>query len=80
MSKETASMSLMANAIRFLSADAIEKSQSGHPGMPWAWLMWQRFCSQSSSSSPPKHRAGLIGIGLSYRRGMAQCCFILCYI
>ena len=24
----------MANAIRFLSADAIEKSQSGHPGMP----------------------------------------------
>lgn len=24
----------MSNAIRFLSADAIEKSQSGHPGMP----------------------------------------------
>jgi len=24
----------MANAIRFLSADAIEKAQSGHPGMP----------------------------------------------
>ena len=24
----------MANAIRFLSADAIEKSKSGHPGMP----------------------------------------------
>lgn len=24
----------LANAIRFLSADAIEKSQSGHPGMP----------------------------------------------
>ncbi len=34
MNKETASLSLMANAIRFLSADAIEKSQSGHPGMP----------------------------------------------
>lgn len=27
-------LSQMANAIRFLSADAIEKSQSGHPGMP----------------------------------------------
>lgn len=25
---------LMANAIRFLAADAIEKSKSGHPGMP----------------------------------------------
>ena len=24
----------MANAIRFLSADAIDKSKSGHPGMP----------------------------------------------
>ena len=24
----------MANAIRFLRADAIEKSNSGHPGMP----------------------------------------------
>lgn len=28
------SESKMANAIRFLSADAIEKSKSGHPGMP----------------------------------------------
>ena len=28
------SLKQMANAIRFLSADAIEKSQSGHPGMP----------------------------------------------
>ena len=24
----------MANAIRFLSADAIQKAASGHPGMP----------------------------------------------
>ncbi|HAI29154.1 MAG TPA: transketolase, partial [Thalassospira sp.] len=24
----------MANAIRFLSADAVEKAKSGHPGMP----------------------------------------------
>lgn len=27
-------LQFMANAIRFLSADAIEKSKSGHPGMP----------------------------------------------
>ena len=26
--------SLMANAIRFLSADAVQKAESGHPGMP----------------------------------------------
>lgn len=31
---EKTKLSNMANAIRFLSADAIEKSQSGHPGMP----------------------------------------------
>jgi transketolase len=24
----------MANAIRFLAADAVEKAKSGHPGMP----------------------------------------------
>lgn len=27
-------LALMANSIRFLAADAIEKSKSGHPGMP----------------------------------------------
>ena len=26
--------SAMANAIRFLSADAVEKAKSGHPGLP----------------------------------------------
>nr|MBP9050124.1 transketolase [Alphaproteobacteria bacterium] len=28
------SCSLMANAIRFLAADAVDKANSGHPGMP----------------------------------------------
>lgn len=32
--KNDARLQKMADAIRFLSADAIEKSQSGHPGMP----------------------------------------------
>lgn len=32
--KNKPQMDKMANAIRFLSADAIEKSKSGHPGMP----------------------------------------------
>jgi len=31
---ETADLKNMANAIRFLAADAINKSNSGHPGMP----------------------------------------------
>lgn len=33
----------MANAIRFLSADAIEKSNLGIPECPWEWRMWQQF-------------------------------------
>ena len=28
------SLSSMANAIRFLAVDAVEKAKSGHPGMP----------------------------------------------
>lgn len=39
---------LLANAIRFLSVDAVEQAQSGHPGMPLgmadiATVLWQRF-------------------------------------
>lgn len=32
--RQNKELKTMANAIRFLSADAIEKSKSGHPGMP----------------------------------------------
>lgn len=31
---DSAQLKLMANAIRFLSVDAVEKAKSGHPGMP----------------------------------------------
>ena len=33
----------MANAIRALSIDAIEKAKSGHPECPWVWLILQQF-------------------------------------
>lgn len=38
----------LANAIRFLSVDAVEQAQSGHPGMPLgmadiATVLWQKF-------------------------------------
>jgi transketolase len=39
---------LAANTIRFLAADAVEKANSGHPGMPMgmadvAYVLWTRF-------------------------------------
>ena len=45
----------MANAIRFLSADAIEKSKSGHPGMPLgmadvATVLFSKFIKLDASN------------------------------
>lgn len=42
------SMNLLANSLRFLSVDAVEKAQSGHPGMPLgmadiAAVLWHQF-------------------------------------
>ena len=42
------SLNSLANAIRFLSVDAVELAQSGHPGMPLgmadiATVLWQKF-------------------------------------
>lgn len=42
----------LANAIRFLSIDAVEQAQSGHPGMPLgmadiATVLWQKFLRHS---------------------------------
>lgn len=34
MNKDNPDLKLMANAIRFLSIDAVERANSGHPGMP----------------------------------------------
>ena len=43
---------LLANAIRFLSIDAVENAQSGHPGMPLgmadiATVLWNKFLKHS---------------------------------
>ena len=39
---------LVINTIRFLAVDAVQKADSGHPGMPMgaapmAWVLWSRF-------------------------------------
>jgi transketolase len=46
---------LCINAIRFLSIDAVEKANSGHPGMPMgaapmAYILWTRFLKHNPSN------------------------------
>ena len=52
----------MANAIRALSIDAIDKAKSGHPGMPLgmadiAQVLWKDFF---------KHKLGIIDIKFAF--------------
>lgn len=70
----------MANAIRFLAIDAIEKANSGHPGLPMgaadiATVLYTQFLAHD-----PKNLVGLTVIVLSYQQDMDLCCFMLCCI
>ena len=52
---ETASLKDMANAVRFLSADAVQKANSGHPGMPMgmadaATVLFSKFLKFDASN------------------------------
>lgn len=45
----------LANAIRFLSIDAVEQAQSGHPGMPLgmadiAAVLWKKYLKHNPSN------------------------------
>ena len=43
------------NTIRFLSIDAVQKANSGHPGMPlgaapMAYILWDRFLNHNPAN------------------------------
>ena len=45
----------LANAIRFLSIDAVEKAKSGHPGMPMgmadiATVLWRKYLQHNPNN------------------------------
>jgi len=45
---------LSVNTIRFLSIDAVQKANSGHPGLPmgaaaFAYVLWTRFLKHNPS-------------------------------
>ena len=69
----------MANAIRALSMDAVEKANSGHPGMPMgmadvATVLWTRFLSYD----PEQPAMGRTATASCCRPAMARCCSIRC--
>jgi transketolase len=46
---------LSINTIRFLSIDAVQKANSGHPGLPmgaaaFAYVLWTRFLKHNPSN------------------------------
>jgi len=67
------------NALRFLSIDAVQKANSGHPGMPMGMAEIATPYGKIISITTLKTLIGLIGIGLFYQMVMAQCfCIVYC--
>ena len=63
----------MADLLRVLSADAVQKAGSGHPGMPMgmaeiAYVLWKFYLKHN-----PKNPIGLTEIGSYYRMATDQC-------
>ena len=70
----------MANAIRFLAIDAVEKAKSGHPGMPMgmadvATVLFSAFLKFDAADP-----AGRIATASCCRPATARCCCMRCCI
>ena len=68
------------NALRFLSIDAVQKANSGHPGMPMgmaeiATSLWSNHLKHN-----PQTLNGLIEIGLCCQTDMARCFYTAYFI
>ena len=68
------------NAIRVLSADAIQKAKSGHPGLPLgsapaAYELWMNHMNHNPADPQWANRDRFILSG-----GHGSCCYIPCSI
>ena len=72
--------SLCVNSIRMLAVDAVNKSNSGHPGLPMGcapmgYALWQNILNHN-----PNNPKCLTEIVLYCQLVTAVCCYILCFI
>ena len=56
--------------------DAVQKANSGHPGMPMGMADVATILFKYFLKFNPKIQTGLIEIDLFYQLDMDQCCFI----
>ena len=64
---------LSVNAIRFLGIDAINKANSGHPGVVMGAALWPIASLQSNFVSIQLNQTGSTAIALFFQQDTAQC-------
>ncbi len=79
--KPPVSHDMMANAIRFLAVDAVEKANSGHPGMPMgmadvATVLFTKFLKFDAAAPA----TGRTATGSCCPPATARCCNTPCII
>ena len=70
----------MANAIRALAMDAVEKAKSGHPGMPMGMADVATVLFTQFLNSTPPRPTGPTATASCCRPATARCCSMRCCI
>ena len=68
----------MANAIRFLAMDAVEKANSGHPGMPMGMADVATVLFTKFLKFDPAAPHGPTATASCFRPATARCCYTPC--